>query len=97
MNERSPFLGKLVLEDIFDKSATNDVIWISEEINYIIQKSQDRGVSANVLFTIFSFYAQNSMDDIREESKKRAAERLAQEEKMKKEAEDEMKGESSAS
>lgn len=95
MNERSPFLGKLVLEDIFDKSATNDVVWISEEINYIIQKSQDRGVSANVLFTIFSFYAQNAMDDIREDAKKRIAERLVQDEKMRKEAE--TKGESSES
>lgn len=85
--QRSSNLTPLTIEDVFDKTPTYAVIKISEEIDYIIQKAAHEGVTANTLFTIFSFYAQTAMDDVKKDAQERVAKRLALKEERVTEAE----------
>lgn len=73
---RSPNLAPICLEDVFDQTPTYAVVEISAEINYLIEKYASHGISAAILYTIFSFYAANMMLDIQEEARKRVEERL---------------------
>ncbi len=85
MNNRSKNLVPLSLDDVFDTSSKHSVINISQEIDYIIQKAIDEGTSANTLFVIFHFYAQNMMVDIQYGTERELKERELKEEESKKE------------
>ena len=79
-DSRSPNLPPLSLEDIFDKTPAHAVMTFSEDIQYAIQKQAANGMTANIMFTVLSFFVANMMQDIQYEAKARQKEKELKEE-----------------
>ena len=66
--------------EVFDPSSKEAVILIAGKMKDAINQARHLGVSANILYVMLSFHAQEMLDTIKEDAKDRIEEALGNQE-----------------